>query len=215
MIGAELIRYNKEQLYCCGDVETTGLNISYSLPWQLSYLTFTLDKDIQQRTQYIWWKDLKVGKQAALITRFDYNHYKENAEDPIRVLEEFEDTLYSKDYNIVSQNWLGYDSMIINVWRKQLGLKPRYDYMLGRVYDTIALSKAIKLGLKPDISSDKAFLAWQFRMLGIVKKGLKTSLGVMGKELNVTFAETGLHDAKNDVLLNAGIFRKQVWMLEI
>lgn len=216
-VGSNLLRYQKDQLFVCPDVETTGLNLIHTLPFQIGYATFTLEKNLTKESRYIWWPELRMSADAARITRFDYNFYKERAEDPKKVLEEFEDILYSESYKCVSQNWLGYDSMIINSWRRALGLKPRYDYLYQpfKVYDTLCLSRAIKKGLKPDTSSSNAFLAWQYKMQSIHQKGLKCSLGAMGKELGVEFNEGGLHEALTDVLLNVEVFRKQVWQMEL
>lgn len=219
MIGASLLRYSDSQVYCLGDVETTGLNLYASLPWQLSYCTFTLKRNLEQHTHYIWWEGLqqKMSKGAARITRFDYYDYKDKAEDPAKVLAAFEERLYDPSTKVVSQNWLGYDNMIINVWRRALGLKPRYKYIHEpfKVYDTLALSRAIKKQIAPDTSSGPAFLAWQYRMLDLREKGLKCSLGAIGKELSVDFNEAALHSADTDVILNREVFRKQLWSLPL
>jgi DNA polymerase III epsilon subunit-like protein len=216
-IGTELLRYNNQQKFICPDCETTGLNLLYALPWQVGYVTFDLKNNLTKENRYIWWPDLKVSADAARITRFDYGYYKDKAEDPVKVLEELEDVLYSESYKVVSQNWLGYDSMIINSWRRALKLKPRYDYLYQpfKVYDTLAISRAIKKGIKPDTSSSNAFLSWQYKMQSIHQKGLKCSLGAIGKELGVVFDENSLHDALSDVLLNVEVFRKQVWNMEL
>lgn len=216
MIGTELLRYKKDQLFAAMDYETEGLNLLNSRPWQLGYVRFTLDKNIEVVNKYIYWKDLKVSAKAAAITRFDINDYKQKAEDPKKVYEEWADIRNSNSVKIVNQNWLGYDEMIENVWRRNIGLKPSYDYIYQpyKTYDTLALSRAIKKNIKPDTSSSEAFLAWQFRMLSIREK-LKCSLGAIGKELGINFDELGLHNAVNDTILNAEVFRKQVWTLEL
>jgi DNA polymerase III epsilon subunit-like protein len=197
--------------------ETTGLNLIHTLPWQLGYVTFTLNENLTEVNRYIWWPSLRVSADAARITRFNYQEYKDKAEDPAKVLEEFEDILYSESYKCISQNWLGYDSMIINSWRRALNLPIRYDYLYQpfKVYDTLCLSRAIKKGIKPDIGSSNAFLAWQYKMSSLREKGLKCSLGAIGKELQVEFDEAGLHDALKDVRLNREVFRKQIWSMEL
>lgn len=215
-IGAELLRYNKKQKFAAPDLETESLHLGRARPYQLGMVEFTLDQDLKETNRYIWWADLNMSKGAAAITRFDYNFYKERAEDPKKVLEEFEDTIYSKSYKVVNQNYLGYDAMIINNWRRGLGLKPRNDYLHEdyKIYDTLAISRAIKKNITPDTSSGLNFLAWQYRMLSI-KERLKCSLGVIAKELGAEVDENRLHDAIFDVLMVKFVFKKQIWRLEL
>jgi DNA polymerase III epsilon subunit-like protein len=217
MIGSNFLRYNNNQLFVLPDSETTGLNLLYSLPWQLGYCIFSLKENISEKKRYIWWPNLRVSSDAARITRFNYKTYKENAEDPRKVLEEFEDILYSASYKCVSHNWLGYDSMIINSWRRELGLSIRYDYLYQpyKVYDTLCIARAIKKGIRPDTSSSDSFLAWQYKMSSLREKGLGCSLGAIGKEYGIKFDESKLHDSLKDIHLNREVFRKQVWEVEL
>lgn len=215
-IGIELLRFNKTQEFSGDDFETEGVNGIYSRPWQWGHARFTLDKNLNDFSRYIWWKDLKVSKKAAQITRFNYQEYKDKAEDPIKVLEEFEDIAYSKSIKMVNQNLLGFDCLIVNNWRRALGKKPYWDHLYEpfKVYDTLALSRAYKKGIKPDTSSGLAFLSFQFRMLSIREK-LKCSLGAIGKEMGINFNEAGLHNAAADTLLVREVFRKQIWNFEL
>lgn len=217
MIGANLLKYNYTQKYNLFDVETGGLNLISSIPTQVSWMIFSLKEQFELHDHYIYWpkSELPMSKGAAAVTRFNYDIYKERAEDPKKILEKFEDYLYSRDYKIVGHNILGYDTMIINAWRRKLGLKPRYDYILGRTYDTLALSKAMKLDIKPDLTSDEAFLAWQYKILGIIKRGLRTSISNMLKEFNIQFNENELHNAGVDIIKNAEIFKKLIAVYEI
>jgi len=116
----------------------------------------------------------------------------------------------------LNQNWIGYDNQIYNVWRQGCGLRPYNDYLYEdfKVYDTLAVSRSIKKGIKPDTSSGKNFLAWQYRMLSIREK-LKCSLGAIGKELQIEVDDNQLHDALVDVRLCRQVFRKQVWAVEL
>jgi len=215
-IGANLLRFRPNQEFIDYDLETESLNGIFARPWQLGMVQFTLKENLGEQNRFIWWPDLRVTKRAAEITRFNYAEYKEKAEDPKKVLEEFEDTIYSKKFKLVNQNLLGFDAQIVNVWRRSLGLKPYVDYLYEefKVYDTLAISRSIKKQIKPDTSSSKAFLAWQYKMLSIREK-LKCSLGAIGKELGVAFDEQGLHDALIDVRLCREVFRKQIYSVEL
>lgn len=210
-VGADLLRYDKKRKYLLLDVETTGLNLSYALPWQLSYTLFTLDKVIETADFYIWWDNLPISDGAARITRFNPEEYRRRAMEPDVVLTSFEKLLYSPEIYPVGHNVLGYDSMIHSVWRRKLGLREDYSY-LPRTLDTLALSKAYKKGVALDRNN---LLAAQYRALGIVEKGLKTSLGVMGKELGIEHDSSHLHDARADIELNVEVFKQLLWKMEI
>lgn len=216
MIGENLLRFQTQQLYAAIDLETENLNLVNGRPWQVGIVTFTLKENKGELDRYIWWPDLCVSKKAAQITQFNYQKYKERAEDPIKVLEEVEDIIFSKSYKIVNQNYLGFDAMVLNAWRRALGKKVYNDYLYEdfKVYDNLALSRAMKKGIKPDISSGINFLGWQYRMLSIREK-LKCSLGVMAKELGAEVDDSKLHEAVYDCYQAAGVFRKQIWAMEI
>jgi len=215
-IGSQLLRYQKNQKFACFDLETEGLNGVYSRPWQLGMTQFTQNEELGETDRYIWWPNLKVSKRAAEVTRFNYNVYKERAEDPKKVLSDLEDVIYSKEYKILNQNLIGYDTQILNVWRRSLGMKPYHDFLYEefKVYDTLAISRSIKKGIPPDTSSTLAFLSWQYKMLSIREK-LKCSLGAIGKELGVEFNSEFLHDALRDVRLCKEVFKKQIWTIEL
>ena len=217
MIGSNLLRYQREQEYITADTETEGLNCVYSRPFQISFMIWSLEGEKEFHNYFIWWDDLKMSRDAARITRFDYDAYKQKARDPKEVLEITESYLHNPKYKIAAQNFLGYDSMIMNAWRRALGMKPTYEYLYQpfKVYDTIAMSKAYKKGIKLDLSSSNNFLAHQYRLLDYVEKGLKTSIGTMSKELGITLDESRLHTADYDIVQNAEIHKKLIWYLEI
>lgn len=218
MVGANLLRYDKDQKWCCFDSETSSLNLQFTLPFQVAFVTFTLDKILEKHNYYVWWDDFTISKKAAFITRFNEQEYRAKARPAKEILDIVESYLYNPEYKIAAQNFLGYDSMIINAWRRKLGLKPTYEYLYNtpfKVYDTIALSKAVKKGIKPDLSSSNNFLAWQYRMLEYKEKGLKTSLGTVAKEENIAVNEENLHEALTDVIVNVEIHKKRLWQIEI
>lgn len=218
-LGENLLRYNKKQVYDSLDAETESLNLVFSRPWQVGRVSFTLNDNFDHLdlNKYIWWKDLKVSRDAARITRFNYQEYKERAEDPVKVLEEVEDRLHSKDIKLVNQNLIGFDSMVLNAWRRALGKKQIYSWMHEpfKCYDTLAISRAIKKGEKPDTSSPENFLAWQIRMLSIKREKLKCGLGTIAKELGAIVDDNKLHDALYDVIQVREVFRKQIWQMEL
>jgi hypothetical protein len=217
MIGVELLRYNKTQEYITIDTEAEGLNCIYSRPFQVSFAIWSLEGQKEIHNYFIKWDDLKMSKDAARITNFENTGYYDKAKDPKEILEIVESYLHDPKYKIAAQNFLGYDSMILNVWRRALGMKPIYDYLYQpfKTYDTIALSKAYKKQIKLDTSSSNNFLAHQYRLVDYVEKGLKTSIGIMSKEFGIAVDESRLHTADYDIIQNVEIHKKLIWLLEI
>lgn len=211
MVGEELLRYNKDQKYLCFDLETEGLNLFYHRPFQISYSLFTNNETIKEVNQYIWWKDLKVSKEAAAITNFDYYLYKENAQDPKEIFDSFNEYLQDESIIIVGQNILSYDIMINNVWRRNMGLKEDYSYQ-KRVLDTSAIFKSFKKSFNLDKND---MLSSQMKILGYREKGLKSNLKLLGEHFQIKFNESELHDALSDVRLNVEVFRKMLWTIEL
>ena len=58
-------------------------------------------------------------------------------------------------------------------------------------------------------------MAWQYRMLYIRKKGVRTNLPALGKEYEIELDYDKLHDALVDLELNVKIWNKLKWQLEI
>ena len=210
-IGASLLRFDKERKYLVADFETTGLNLGHSKPFQISYALFTMDKVLETHNFFIQWDDLRMSKGAAEVTRFNFEDYQRRAIDGKAVLESFDSYLYDPSISLVGQNWLGYDCMIHALWRRALGGKEDFSY-LARAFDTVALGKAFKKGMKPDTSD---LLAWQYRMLGYREKGLKVNLAQLGRDLEIKFDDSKLHDAQEDILLTIAVFRQLLWKIEI
>lgn len=219
MLDNNLLRFNENQKFILPDFETNGLNLHTTLPWQLSFVTFDLKNNYEEHDYFIKWDNFKMSTGAAIATNFNPIKYKNEAKDPKFVLDIFESFLLDKQYRVVWHNGLGFDSMVYNIWRRMLGLKPNYDFLYDRefaCYDTLALSKAYKKGFKPDISNSKAFLAWQYRMSSIrLERGNKTNLGAMGKEFGIKFNESDLHNALFDIRLNREVFRQLIWKMDI
>lgn len=210
-LGQELLRFKPNQKYLIFDLETEGLNLGFSRPYQIAYITFTLDDILKVKEDAILWSDLKMSPGAAAVTKFDKKAYLKRARDAKEVLAEFEELLFNPEYIICGHNILGYDVMIHQVWRRQIGLPTDYSY-LARCIDTNILCKVYKKGLKIDRSN---LLAFQMRLDSLIEKGLKTKLSIMAEEFKINFDETQLHDALYDVTLNIEIFRKLVRILDI
>lgn len=208
MIGSQLKRYQPDWRYMVPDKETEGLNLWASRPWQIAWIIADSKQVYEREEHYIWFKDLYVSPQAALITRFDYAKYKERAEDPVKVLDRYEERLYDTSMGVVGQNFF-YDGDIHKTWRRVCGRKHDYSWT-SRLYDTNCLSKAYRKGIKPDLTN---FLAWQYKMQSIREK-LKTRLETMCGEFKIPFDPYRAHEALYDVEKTRELFEKQKWAIE-
>jgi DNA polymerase III epsilon subunit-like protein len=176
-------------------------------------LAIKLYNRTREKDCYIKWSDLKLSEEARKITRFDDKKYNRLAQDPKKVLEEFESYLYDKDYIIVGQNLLGFDVYIHNIYRKLLGLDSDFSY-INRIYDTNCVAKAIKKGMKTPSSLDK-FIQWQYRLNDFRERNLRTSIKAQLKQYKIDFDENKLHDSLYDVQMNLKIFRKQLIQIDL
>jgi hypothetical protein len=208
---SQLLRFNKNQKYIIWDFETESLALCLARPFQLSWLVTNSGKIFKNEDHLLYWKDLNVSADAARITRFDYNLWKEKAKDPLEVLKNFESYLYNPEYLIIGANLFGYDIYVHNTLRRILGLKSDFSY-LNRVLDIQCIQKGIYMGLKT-IPENRT--AWQYQMYHYVKKGIKTSVKHLAGLYDIPYDENMAHDAKYDNTLCLEIFKKQILTIEI
>ena len=68
-----LLRFDKSKTYVFIDCETFNLclNSAYNLPWQIAMIKAVAGKKVGEKNFYIKWDtDLKIGAEAARITRY-------------------------------------------------------------------------------------------------------------------------------------------------
>ena len=206
-------RDNDRQMFLFCDLETENLSLlSHNRPWNCSWILYKNGKILEQHDKFVWWEDLNISKDAARITRFDYNEYKEKAEDADKVLNEFEKYLNNKEYVPVFHNGTNFDCYIIKIWREALGRKNDYSY-LDRTIDTNSIARAIKKGVKQIKPKERKMM--MFRFANYVEKGLKTNLTALGKEFGIKYDYENLHNSVADVILTGMVFDKLKYMIEI
>lgn len=206
-----LLRFKKNQNYIVFDTETEGLNLVYSRPWQCSWIICKGTQVISKHDYFVKWDNLNVSADAARITGFNYQQYLSQAQDPKIVFDEFKKYLYDPSFLIVGQNILGFDVYMINIWRKLIGLQSDYSFM-PRTIDTKSLSTAIFKDILPDKEN---FLSWQYKMLNLREKGLKTNQAFMLKHYGIPHDPKMLHNSLYDVEMTFEIFKKQIYNLDI
>ena len=206
-----LLRFKPKQKYIIWDCETESLNLVNSRPWQLSWSIAEGDRIIKNEDRFIHWDDLKMSDGAAKITRFDRHAWERKAEDPAKVLKDFNDYLYNKDYILIGANLFGFDIYQHNNIHRQLGIPSDYSY-IDRIIDVQALQKAIYLGLK---SIPENRTAWHYQMQNFRQRGMKTSVKHLCSVYDIPYDENRAHDAIYDNHLVFSIFRKQIFTIEV
>lgn len=202
------IRYNSAQKYCILDAETENLNLlTGNRPWQLGLMIATKDEIISTHDLWIKWPDLKLSEGAAAKTHYDPVRMEKEGRDPKEVLEFFEKYLFDKSYRIVFFNGLSFDSYITSTWRKALGLQSDYSF-IDRCIDVRAFIIADKLQVP--LNDGDNLLFWQYRMLGVRQRGLKSNLTLACKENGVTVDESKTHDGLYDVYLTYGLLKEMI-----
>lgn len=209
-IGSDLLRFSDRKAFLF-DFESQRLCLlEDNLPFEVSYMVADRRGTISTKTHYLKWPNFKMSADAARITRFQQS-WVDNGDDPREVLEEFESYIFDPQYDICGQAILSFDVYIHQLWRRALGLKPDFSY-LSRLYDTNLLSRAYKMGWKPDREN---LLAWQYKVMAGYQKGIKTNLGLMAKELGMEVDESKQHGAAYDLQLNAFVHYKIINLIEI
>ena len=206
-----LLRFKTKQKYIVFDLETEGLNLRYSKPWQLGFLIAEGTKVQKEYDLHIDFPDLNMSEDAKRITRFSQAVHDKKKKDKVKVLDFFDNFLYNPDYLIIGHNVLGYDVYIHNLWRLACGKSSDYSYM-NRILDTNCLAKAYKMGLK---KPDENLTFWQCKLNNYIKRGMKTNQQALLKEFDVEFDSDKLHDAIYDVNMTLNIFHKLIWNIEV
>jgi DNA polymerase III alpha subunit (gram-positive type) len=209
MIKNDFLRNLPNQLYVVWDTETEGLNLVRSRPWQISYALFKGTQRIDLVDKFIRWDDINVSKEAADVTGFNLEKYKDLAEDPKKVFSDFGEYLFDESIINVGHNILGFDIYMDKVARRLSGASHTWAYLKNSI-DTLALAKGSKGSHKPDFEN---FLAWQFAMLKA--KGRGNKLVDLAKELGVEVDEKRLHDSSYDIEINYQVFQKYIQIYAI
>lgn len=206
------------------DFETCGLNLGSAdnKCWQASFLLADAKEIKEEFDLFPFWPDIKVGADAARVTRFNFNDYKRKSCDPLEALDEFESYLYDPNVISIGQNSLGFDSMIHNIWRLNLGKGSDFSY-LPRHVDTSCIAKGWKMDnkfsgeriLEGDSIGSYDFLSWQFRLKNHMDRKIKVNLKVLCNDLGIDYDPNKHHDGLYDIGLTYEVFKKVIWNIEV
>ena len=212
-MNGELLRYKKHKRIVF-DTETCHLNLypKHNFPWSLAYAIVEDEKVVKESESYIWKEDLKISKEAAQITRFNFNEYKVKARPANEVYEEFAKYYYDPEYLIVGTNTY-FDWHMVRCLEDYLGIKNNTD-LNDRIYCTHALFKGLKLNLTPPKNKED-FVLFQFNLLNFVRKGLKSGIKASAEHFGIYYDPMVHHNALADVKYSNQIFNQLLWKMEI
>lgn len=207
-----LLRHKKDFRYISLDTETENLNPVFNRPWQIGWCITEGGQIISKHEYHIRISDLNVSPDAARVTKFNMAEHLKKAQDPRKVYELFLNDFDDPRNQIVAQNFYFDWNIILNL-AKYIGVQNK-SIVNNRLYDTIALSKAYRLGKSPpDVREE--YVNWQFSMLNLRKKGLKTSLGLMCREFGIDFSDEFSHSALYDATKTSELFQKLIMTVKV
>ena len=119
--------------------------------------------------------------------------------------------LVEKSDYIVGHNFLGFDIYLLRNWYRKHG--KNYDDLPHKTLDTFAMAKSVALTHRYK-NSECSLLDFQIKMINIRKKGLRTSLGALGKLNNIDHDYANLHDALVDLELNIKVWDKLKYQID-
>lgn len=213
MIGDGLSRFDKDREWVIFDFESNGLNLYHSLPWELAWGIGSIHSGLHTvKVRLIRWPDFKISPHLAAKTHFDPHRYACEARPPEEVWSEFSADLYSPTKRRAGHNILGFDSYMVTVWRRRMGMAADNSWFGGGycagpgaaappLIDTDCLAKAHKKGwtIPSAESSPLQFVDFQWACGGYVEKGLKTNLGQMCSEFKIDYDSKSAHSAEYDI----------------
>lgn len=208
-----LLRDNKEKLFCWVDMETenVALHESINKPWQIGLALYRNNKIEKEIDLYVRWPEgLRVSAQAAKITHFDPSKIERLGKSPKEVLEIVDEHLKKADI-IAGHNIFGFESYILPILYRKV--KRKSFNIVPKALDTFSIAKAIKLEVPCKINEN--FAAWQYRLYHRIEKGLKCSLGALANEFQIPHDKEKLHSAIEDVKVNIAVWDKLKYLINI
>lgn len=209
-VGSDLLRFSDRKIVIW-DKETQRVNtLQDNLPFECAWVVTQRGRILSRHQYYLRWPDFRMSPDAARITRFN-PAWVANGDDPEFVLEAWESYAMDESYLLAGHNVLTFDLPVWQLWRRACGRQPDWS-PANRIIDSHLLARAYKEGWKPDREN---LLAWQYKVSGAHRKGVKTSLGLMAKEFEIPVDPNQQHGAMYDLELNAAVLWKLINLMEI
>jgi len=216
-----LIRFQKKK-FLFMDFETFNVWLSdkFNLPWQVATILVETVEDSKGRLKnrelgrqdlYLKWDtDLKISKEAKRITRYSDSKFNKLCIPEEEAFQTIYDLVEKCDY-LVGHNFLGFDIYLLRNWYRKHG--KNYDSLPHKTLDTFAMAKSVALGYGYK-NNECSLLDFQMKMISIRKKGIRTSLGAVGKSNNIDHNYANLHDALVDLELNVKVWDKLKFQID-
>jgi DNA polymerase III epsilon subunit-like protein len=200
------------QKYISFDIESNGLSLHNSLPWQLAWNVYEGNKLIKSYDEYIDWPNFAVSDFIIKLTGFSYAEYNRRKRPPLEVLGKFEKYLYDPEYIVVGQNLIGFDQFLVATLQRKCGKKQDFTW-LERLRDTRCLGKCYREDLK--IPPKANILSFQYKVLNDRSLKSKVSQAALLKCLGIEFDESKNHRADYDCDMTFKIFQELKKKLEL
>ena len=143
-----------------------------------------------------------------LVLGIEYKFFRNPANITIHVGNRFIDSFaLEKDFPPATDLLSHVDSK----WYRKHG--KNYDNLPHKTLDTFAMAKSVALN-HPYKNNECSLLEFQMKMIGIRKKGIKTSLGALGKSNQIEHDYSKLHDALVDLELNVKVWDKLKYQID-
>jgi len=208
-----LLRFRKDKKLVFIDCETYNLCLSFchNVAWQISMISTdgTYKKD--ERDFYIKWDTpFKISDDAKRITRYNESFVNKNGKEPKDVFPIIKKWLDGADY-IVGHNIIGFDIYLIKEMYKMFG--EDYKHLVPKLIDTNCIARGVKMEIPYKPEED--FIEYQYRIVNTRRKGIRSSLTLLGKEFNIEHDYDKLHNAIVDLELNLKVWNKLKYALEL
>ena len=216
MIGDNLLRFqNFNSLVWDAETESLGLTPNSNKIWQLGWILFEGKKETLSREDWLKQDNLDISKDAARITNFSWEEYNRRKVDLEPCFSEFSSYLYNPEYLNIGQNIFNFDHYLVNITRLQLGLKPDFSF-IRRSICIRNLHLSLVLDVKPPKIGTSEWVAFNYKMSGFKKRGVKSNLKYLCGVYEVEYDETKHHSSANfDVSITKAIFDKLLWKIEL
>lgn len=205
-----MLPYN--QKYIVWDLETEGLNLRYSRPWELSYLVYQGTKLIKKRQIYIALDDFNLSPLIRKLCNFDERKYNTEKVSPKEAWLEFKNLLYDPNYKIVGQNILKYDINILKILCEMCEEELDFSF-IDRILDTRPLALAHRCDLEKPRKGD--IVEWQYKVLNDRDLKARVSQSALLKYFGIEHDPNLLHDGLYDCQMTWEVFKCLKKCLEI